>query len=329
MNEKFVLGIDGGGTSTRAVLAKTNGEVLGYGRGGSSNYDDIGIEATQENICLAVDQAWENYGHSSQPANAIFLGMAGVVSKSDRSVIEGIATSAKLSDPNFIGIDHDIRIALAGGLALQPGIVLIAGTGSSCYGRNASGRSCRVGGWGYLLDDEGSSYYLGLEAIRAVVRSADGRLDSTALSEPVMAALGLDDYQEIMHRVYHPPMSRTKIAGLAPLVLETAQQGDEIARKIIQNGQNELAQLVEVAAQRLAPHPDELLVTVTGGLAHSGNYFKQGLYEVIRSHVPSATIQEPLLHPVIGAVLLAIELLGETPSPKTILNFEQSELEIK
>ena len=325
--DKIVLGIDGGATSTKAVLATTQGVILGYGQGGPAFTDDVSVDSTRKNIRTAAKQAWAAYGQEARHADAAFFGIAGIVTEADCAFIEEIATSVNLADPDFIDVDHDVRIALAGGLALQPGIVLIAGTGSSCYGSNAKGFACRVGGWGYLLDDVGSSYYLGVEAMRAIVRSADGRLGPTALMEPLMGALGIADIQEIITRLYFPRMRKLEIAGLAPLVLEIAQQGDEIAQHIVQEGLNGLAQLIEVAAQRLGFQPDQVLVTTTGGLAHSGEYYKQGLYEAIRAHVPGVQIQEPVLSPVIGAALLAIQLLGEGPSPQVISNFKRGEKE--
>jgi glucosamine kinase len=325
MTEKIVLGIDGGGTSTRAVLSTATGVILGKGRSGSSNYDDVGVEKAQENIHLAVEQAWRMANQAPRPADAVFLGMAGVVSEPDQAIIKDIAVRLNLAPPAFIGVDHDIRIALAGGLALHPGIVVIAGTGSSCYGRTAAGLSLRVGGWGHLLDDGGSSYTLGLDAIRAVVRSADGRLGATILRERIMATLGLVDDQEIMHRIYHPQISAAEIAGLAPLVMNTAQQGDAVALRIVQEGQNELALLVQVAARQLNFQPEALLVTVTGGLAQSGEYFKSGLYAAIRARVPGVTIQEPMLSSVLGAVLLAIQLVGETPPAGVLSQLQEQE----
>lgn len=323
MQDQLILGIDGGGTSTRVVLASRNGEVLGFGRSGPSNYDDVGIEKTRENIKLAVEQAWNKSGLPQRPADSAFLGMAGVVSDSDRSIISEITASLGLASMDFVGIDHDIRIALAGGLALKPGIVIIAGTGSSCYGRNAEGQSCRVGGWGYLLDDGGSSYYLGIEAIKAVVRSEDGRMGSTTLAEKVLAKLGIKEMQDLMHRIYSPRMSRTEIASLAPVVLETAQQGDAIAQKIVGDGLNELALLVKIAAQRLNLTTAGLNVTAVGGLAHSGDYYKSGLYAAIYSQLPGVQILEPVLSPVFGAALLAIEMLGVQPSSEVISKFQQ------
>jgi len=327
--DKIVLGIDGGATSTKAVLANTQGTILGYGQAGPSCTDDVSIDSTRKNIRSAVEQTWLAYGQEARPADGAFLGIAGVVTEADCAIIEEIATSVNIADADFIGFDHDVRIALAGGLALQPGIVLIAGTGSSCYGSNTEGFSCRVGGWGYLLDDVGSSYYLGVEAMRAIVRSEDGRLGHTALLEPLMNVLGIDDIQEIIQRLYSPRMRKIEIAGLAPLVLDIAQQGDAIAKKILLNGQNGLAHLVEIAAQRLGFQPNDVLVAVCGGLAHSGNYFKQGLYDAIRAHVPGAQIKEPTLSPVIGAALLAIQNLGEEPSSDVVSNFIQGEMVTK
>jgi N-acetylglucosamine kinase-like BadF-type ATPase len=160
-----------------------------------------------------------------------------------------------------------------------------------------------------------------------VVRSVDGRLGASTLVEQILSALDLQDEQEIMHRLYHPQMPRAEIAGLAPLVLKAAQQGDNLAQKIVRSGQNELAQLVEVAAHRLMFQPDDLYVTVTGGLAQSGDYFKRGLYAAIYARLPDAHIKEPLLSPVLGAALLAIQLIGISPTPEVILNFQQNGIE--
>lgn len=329
MNAKLVLGLDGGGTSTRAVLANVRGEILGVGQAGSSNYDDTGVEETQTNIKLAVDKAWQKSGHSPHPISAMFLGLAGVVSDLDRAVIGKIVSSLNLCDISQVGIDHDLRIALAGGLALKPGIVLIAGTGSSCYGRTSEGNTCRVGGWGHLLDDGGSSYFLGLEALRAIIRSTDGRLGATVLVEQIISTLGLKDILEIMHRVYFPQMNKTKIASLAPLVLAAATSGDQVALRIVEAGQNELTSLVEIACQRLDQKPSETLLTVIGGLAQSGTYFKSGLYNALQARLPGIQIREPVLPPVLGAVMLAIQLAqGEIPAPEVISNLGKGGAEI-
>lgn len=315
---KLVIGIDGGGTSTRLVLASDKGEVLGTGKAGPSNIDDIGVEKATENIRLCLNNVWQESGLTPRRVDAAFMGMAGVVSAADRQLVRGIALDLDLAPIEQVGIDHDIRIALAGGLALKPGIVLIVGTGSSCYGRTSDETFCRVGGWGHLLDDEGSGYYLGVEAMKAVIRSIDGRLGPTVLVEKINTALHIQDEQEIMLRLYHPPMSRADIAALAPVVLEAAMQGDEVANAILETGFAGSARLVEVAAKRLNFPGNKPYVTVTGGLAHSGSFFKDALYKAILTRVPGAQIQEPILSPVMGAVLLAIRQAGTAPSGEDV-----------
>ncbi len=141
----LVIGVDGGGTRTRAALVTESGQILGLGTAGPSNYDDVGVAVAQSNIGLAVQRAWQQAGLSSRQGDAAFLGMAGVVSSADRATIYRMAAELALAPTPRIHVDHDIRIALAGGLAGQPGIALIVGTGSSCYGRRADGLGTSLG----------------------------------------------------------------------------------------------------------------------------------------------------------------------------------------
>jgi N-acetylglucosamine kinase len=313
-NLRIVAGVDGGGTNTRAVLVTEDGAVLGTGVAGPSNYDDVGVDATKESIQRALREAWRQVGEPPRSCDAVFLGMAGVVSEIDRVTIRKIAAELRMAPPRQIGVDHDIRISLAGSLAGDEGIALIVGTGSSCYGRRVNGREWRAGGWAHLLDDVGSGYYLGLQAMIAAVRDTDGRGAPTALSQCVLAALKLPDMQDIMRRLYHDGMSRAEIAALAPLVIEVAAAGDAIAGEIITRGVNELALMVKTVAEKLEFRLDKVLVSVTGGVAQTGPIYKEPLYAGIRRYVPTAQIVEPKLPPVLGAALLALESLGVKPT---------------
>ena len=288
--------------------------MLGTGVAGPSNYDDVGVDAARESIQHALHEAWLEAGEPPRSCDAVFLGMAGVVSEIDRTTICKIAVELRMAPPRQIGVDHDIRISLAGSLAGEEGITLIVGTGSSCYGRRVNGREWRAGGWGHLLDDVGSGYYLGLQAMIAAVRDTDGRGLPTALSQCVLAHLKLTDTQDIMRRLYHDGMSRAEIAALAPLMIEVAVTGDEVAREIIAQGVDELALMVKTVAEKLEFPPDKILVSVTGGVAHSGPIYKEPLYAAIRRRVPTVQIVEPKLSPVLGAALLALESLGIKPT---------------
>lgn len=307
---RYVLGVDGGGTSTRAAIVDEGGQLHGTGSSGPSNYDDVGIATAQANIGQAVDAARRMAGLASIPFDAAFLGMAGVVSPQDRDVIRSIAQDLALAPPERVGVDHDCRVALAGGLTGRPGIVLIAGTGSSCFGMNAAGESWRSGGWGYLISDEGSSYWLGVQAMTAAVRAFDGRLKSTLLMDRVLQQLNLAHMDDIMRHIYVNGMSRAEIAALSPLVIDAAQEGDPVSLTLIQRGTQDLADCVLAVAERLglADGPCELVLV--GGLFQAGDIFVQPLREAVLERLPECRITFPELPPVLGACLLALQMLN-------------------
>jgi len=321
----LVAGVDGGGTQTRVALVDGAGETLGVGVGGGSFVHDLGVEKARENIGRAFQEAWNHAAVKARPLDFVFLGMAGVADDADRNTILRIALDLNLATRDRIEVDHDLRIALAGGLTGRPGIVLIAGTGSSCYGRRADGRSWISGGWGHLLDDVGSSYYLGLHALIAMARACDGRGRATTLRSAVMARLGISDVLQIMQRVYIQGLSRVEIAAMAPLVTQAAAAGDSVALEILAAATRELALMVETAARKLEFGPGETLVTATGGLPQSGAPFTPMLFDAIRRAVPWCEIVEPALQPLQGAALLALDHAGIASSPDLIERLKHSQ----
>ncbi|MEP7219881.1 MAG: BadF/BadG/BcrA/BcrD ATPase family protein [Bacteroidota bacterium] len=307
------IGFDGGGTNTRAALLSARGELLGHGTSGASNFQSVGVEMARRNIAEARAMAIAGRGLNA-PSTAGFLGMAGVVSERDRETILSIATELEIA--RTLDADHDIRIALAGGLAGAPGIALIAGTGSSCYGRNSAGESWRAGGWGHLLDDLGSGYRLGLEGMIAIARAADGRSIGTSLTSRLTNALGLEHIDDLSRRVGHDGLSRADIAALAPLVLEAAGDGDNAASDILERGADELAIMVHAVATRLGM--DEMVrVALIGGL-FSNRIYAEMVAVAIARRLPEAIAAPPMLPPVLGAALLAMELANIPVTPGVI-----------
>lgn len=313
---RYILGIDGGGTRTRAAIVNENGRFCGLGVAGPSNYDDVGAERAQANIAAAVAQAREKAGLAPRPFAAAFLGMAGVVSDADRRIIRQIARSLDLAPANCVGVHHDIHIALAGGLMGEPGIALIAGTGSSCYGRNADGQEWRAGGWGHLLADEGSGYWLGLNAMRCAVNAHDGRGPATALLETIVNTLALPHINDIMHRLYGRGMSRAEIAALAPQVIETAQNGDQVANNLLEQAARDLVHCVVTVARHLDMAEACNLILI-GGLMGVENGVVRPLTALLREQLPACQIRQPILPPVLGACLLGLTSLKQTISPST------------
>ena len=144
----IALGIDGGGTHTRAALLDSNGRLLGVGQSAAGNLHDVGEERLHAHVAEATRAAWSEAGEAPQEAAAAFFGMASVVTEVDRERVRRIGLELELAPDGRIEVDHDLRIALAAGLAGAPGIVVIAGTGSSCYGRSPAGETWMASGWG-------------------------------------------------------------------------------------------------------------------------------------------------------------------------------------
>lgn len=307
----LALGVDGGGTSTRCVVLDDHGRMVGSGVSGASKPDAVEASVGARHLHEAIQRACADCGGASS-IDAGFLGIGGVNSEVDRQVVLGMLDGLGLRLGIPLGVDLDIVIALAGGTAGQPGITLIVGTGSSCYGRNAAGESWRSGGWGYIVDDYGSGFYLGQQALEAVIRAADGRGAPTALTEPCMEALGITDVNTLMHRIYYPRLDHTGIAALAPLVVQVAQR-DPVAHAIVERGCDELALMVSTVAERLSL-PDDVLVIPVGSLGTVNVYYRQSLESAIARVMPEARVRPPIAPPVIGAAFLALQQIGVTLS---------------
>ena len=318
----FFLGIDCGGTTTRAAVADGVGHVIGFGFGGASNPNVLRSELVAKNITHAIELALRQARIKPADLAAVFLGIAGVNSDSERAQARSLLAHAGLEPQTPIGIDHDIRIALAGGLPGRDGLALIVGTGSSCYGRTADGRTWKTGGWGPVLDDIGSAAGLGYAALRAAVRMTDGRLHRSNLADQVMAALGFSRMRDVVERLYKTGMSSAEIAALAPIVINAWHNGDDAAAKIIQTGADELSLIVATTAAQLALAAP--LICCCGGVIENSSKYRQRIATAIQLKFPDATLAAPALPPVLGAILLAYELCGQMHDASTWAKLRQS-----
>lgn len=316
----FVLGLDGGGTKTRAVVLDEKGNVAGFGINGGSDFDAVGFGQAKENLQRAIVQACDALPNLSE-LDAIHVGIAGVVSRKDIQVVHNMLEGLDLSSKTFVKVTHDCSTALAGAAAGKPGMILISGTGSSCFGRDADGKEALSGGWGYLFGDVGSGYYLGHQALAAVLSAFDGRGQETLLTEPILEALGVDDIMEVMHRIYHPRLDISGIAALAPLVTEFAER-DEVARSIILNGCKGLVEVVDSVVNKLQFQEGFPIVPV-GGLAVSDSIFSKKLYQMLKEAFPEAVVSKPLTSPLTGAGMLALQEIGVRLHEETMIKVEK------
>ncbi len=310
----FYLGIDGGGTFTRAVLVTAKGEVRATGEAGPANYHNVGLATAAANLRAASAAAWAMLGLPFQPASAAFLGCAGVKSTIDIAQLTTAAENAGLAPAGEVTVANDLHNALTGGLAGRPGIALIAGTGTNCLGRDASGATFMCGGWGWLLDDEGGGIGLAIAAMRAVTRAADGRAPATQLQPALLAFLGLSEPNQLLERLYVQPWTPDQLAAFTPVVVRLAGQGDATAKALLVEGAAALARLVQGSANAL-DFPAGPEIVILGGCARSGPPYQPMLEAAIRVAVPGARIVEPVYSTTQGAALNALRVAGITPLP--------------
>ncbi len=224
---RYLMGIDGGGSKTLALLADETGRVLGRGEAGASNFQVIGHQAAQAAIQAAMDAAWRNASLAPQSLRGLCLGLAGVDRPGERALFQ--QWTAQIQPQAQSVIANDAELVLAASTPAGWGLALICGTGSIVYGRSPAGQVARADGWGHLLGDEGSGYAIGLAALRAVMRAYDGRGPATSLSEAILGCWGLAAATDLVPRVYQELRGKHEIAALASTVEAVAGQGDPVA----------------------------------------------------------------------------------------------------
>jgi N-acetylglucosamine kinase-like BadF-type ATPase len=293
-----VVGIDAGGSQTVALLADGTGRVIRRARGPGANWHSDGAAGVRAVIGPVLLDA---VGREPAPT-AVCIGMAGVDRTGDTAAVTSML--AALAPAAIPVVVNDALIALESERPNAPGVVLIAGTGSIAYGRDAHGRAARAGGWGYVLGDEGSGYWLGRQALRVVVRTADGRGEPTALTPAILAYYAISDPRDLI-QVIGDSDRPADIAMLAPLVGSAAADGDTVASALLAEAARDLAGAAVAVIGRLGLQAAPLLLA--GGLLAGLGLLREG---VVRAVARSGVVVDARLlsaDPAAGAVRLAID----------------------
>jgi len=303
----YVFGADGGGTKTEGVIARSDGEIIVQRVAGPTNQNIIGVDAAARELAgLLVSCCNEAQIHLTDVGTAVF-GLAGAGEQAERKrLVESIDHVLKQFGygPIPMRVVSDARIALEGALGGEPGVIVIAGTGSVVMGKRSSGQVLMIGGWGRILGDEGSGYRIGLEAIRKVTRAFDSSASAHSLRDELRKRFGWETRQGIINAVYR---QRFDIAAIAPVVLEAAALGDRVAAEILGGAASELAEQVTAAIHGLHFPPGPVPVAFCGSLIDHPTSYATALEAAIVRLAPSARIQ-PALHPAVkGAVLMALK----------------------
>jgi N-acetylglucosamine kinase-like BadF-type ATPase len=297
-----VIGIDAGGTKTVCQLADEDGRRLVETRGPGANLQAAGELQVEKVLHDVMDRAIEE-SQCGMPA-AICLGMAGVDREDDSRVVWGIMR--RIGYKARLVIVNDALIALEAGIGEGPGIVVISGTGSIAYGRNGSGEAARAGGWGYVLGDEGSGYWIGRAAIRAVLREADRRGEHTRLTPMLLEHFEVKRPQDLLHAVYYRGVKPPEIAALAPYVQEAFTQGDRVATGILDGTARELVASAVSVAQRLQMLEMPFTLLLAGGIFRGLYWLVGEVPRRLAEWAPRATVRLLDREPAEGAVRLAL-----------------------
>lgn len=309
---QYVIGIDGGGTNSRLLAVNTQGQVLGRQRGRSTNPESNKPQVVLQRLQELVAAFLTASGCKPADCLALCLGTAGVDTQASLAAIEGLVAQIDLPCPKVVV--NDAQIALYANTQGGPGLLLNAGTGSIAYGINSQHQALRIGGYGYLIGDEASAYWVAKEGIVRALHAHDGVGQDTQLVALIQEKLNLHSIVDVFDYVH--AHNKADIARLSPLVTQAQEAGDQVATDILEEARDYLLLAVEALLQRLQMNPAEHRLYITGGLLlHSPwllNAFKEGLHQ----SCPGLQVLPMTEEAEWGAVYQAAELAGIS-LPKT------------
>jgi glucosamine kinase len=314
----YYLGIDGGGTKTRCVLADET-MVLATAMSGGSNIVRLGETQARETLHTVVRQVCATANISPAQISAICIGAAGadrpaIAAKIRMILVELISEIAHETALPKIEVVGDMTIALEAACGAGPGVIAIAGTGSIAYGRDANGHTARAGGWGFAISDEGSGHWIGRRAISAILSAHDQGLE-TALSAMVLQAWKLNSLDELVQQANSTPPP--DFPRLFPIVLRAADEDDSVARSLLTDAGAKLGSLAAIVVHRLAHNTPAAMLTgstlpvATLPVAMTGSVFRQSpdvrrvFYNTLQTSLPGIDVRQDIVDPIEGALARA------------------------
>lgn len=303
---EYFLGIDAGGSRTRAALVSATGKLLGLGFAGAANFQTSSISASAHAIQDAVRQTLAETNISC--VQVACIGSAGL--EDTGSEAEGRILLGNSVNAEKVLLDTDAYIAWAGALSLQPGIIVIAGTGSICFGVDAQAERYRIGGWGPYFGDEGSAYWIASRAIGEALKVLDKRSNNhevlTALLDFAGLSTGLSEAdlsKNITTWLYGKARSSSELAQFALHIDRLARRGNKSADSLLVKAGQSLASLALAMTHTMNVMPP--VVSLGGSVLIDNHRVKDAFMQRLSSE--NIKLQEPLLPPVMGAVMLALD----------------------
>jgi N-acetylglucosamine kinase len=303
-----VLGIDVGGTKTICLLGDDQGRIVASARGPGANLQAVGELGLEKVLHGVMEAAVAPQGATP---SAICLGIAGVDRPEDAATVRGIM--GRIGYKARILVVNDALIALRAGIADGAGIVIVAGTGSIAYGCDRDGFAARAGGWGYVLGDEGSGYWMGRLALRAIVREADGRGPATSLTPRVLSHFGAERPEELLQTVYHDDFNAAAVAALATHLQQARDDGDAVAAAILDRAAQELVGAAASVTTQLGLSTEEFAFVLSGGIFKAVPSLRDQVARMLPSVAPHSRTVLLDVEPAVGAIRLALAQMNNGP----------------
>lgn len=300
---EYVIGLDGGGTKTKVLIADRNKRILDSFLAGAINYNGSEKEFIDKNI-QTIFQTIIDKGYASKDCIGICIGTAGISNPLVHQYIKSIIALFDYSCP--VSIVGDSEAALAGALLQSEGMILIAGTGSICFAKDEKGNSYRTGGYGHLIDDEGSGYAIGRDILSAVVRAHDKRSEATVLTKLVFEYLKIETIEELIRFVYNPNNNKKDIAKLSRLIEKAYNLQDKAAIAIVDKCVLELMKLTKPILRKMK---EDCSIAFSGSVLLNNKDIYDKLYKKLKEEHPFVTIAKPKNDAAFGAVILATQLI--------------------
>ena len=304
----------GGATGTVAILTEEDGTVLHTAKSDASNYIAVGRDAAQKALQAVITEVLTEGNVAAKDCQVAVFGLAGLNSENDRQVYQSLIDPLGLG--GSVHVENDIVIAWAAATLCKPGVVVIGGTGSSAFGVNEDNTRFKALGWDYILADQGSGYWIGLEGVRAAIKAWDGRTDPSPLLDAMLEHYQLESPEDMLTYAHSPEFDKPHIARFAKHVSTCAiEHDDPIAQDILKRAGEELAQGACAVIKRLNLENKTFTVGKVGGAFRSGDLLNKPFEDAILAIAPQAQIEFAKYPSVIGAVVYAHHLNGSlTPS---------------
>jgi glucosamine kinase len=298
----FVLGVDGGATKTLAAVLDLESKALHLAHRGPSNQDAVGAEAAVRALLEAADEAIERAAITRDQLGAAVLAIAGTDTEAIARHVRSARTDAWI-------VLNDVVGAWATATGAGPGVAVISGTGSNVFGVGSDGRTWRAGGWGHLLGDEGSGYWLGIHSIKAALKDRDASGPETALTDAVQAFFKVESVEALAWQVYSKPPTKGEIAAFAVETARLAERGDAVANELYRRAAGELGEQIAAVIHQTglsASFP----VGLIGSAFRAGPVFVEPLIRAVHETAPDAAVSVVEMAPVGGSLLLAARAAG-------------------